>query len=112
MKTLPTQNHWVRALVASGNFLYSGSYQAVKVWLSLCHLCVLVLTRRVCPDMELGEPGSSSRSAVQRRQCVLAGCFQHSHHLWDIREHDTCELSHDYHVMSIVTSVSHCSCGM
>ena len=28
---LPMQNHWVRALSTSDKFLYSGSYQAVKV---------------------------------------------------------------------------------
>ena len=31
VKQLPSQNHWVRALVAHGKYLYSGSYQAVKV---------------------------------------------------------------------------------
>ena len=31
VKTLPTQNHWVRTLQVAGKFLYSGSYQAVKV---------------------------------------------------------------------------------
>ena len=31
VKELPTQNHWVRALVTSDKYLYSGSYQAVKV---------------------------------------------------------------------------------
>ena len=31
VKELPAQNHWVRALVVSDEFLYSGSYQAVKV---------------------------------------------------------------------------------
>ena len=31
VKELPAQNHWVRALVVSENYLYSGSYQAVKV---------------------------------------------------------------------------------
>ena len=31
MQELPTQNHWVRALVVSGKNLYSGSYQAIKV---------------------------------------------------------------------------------
>lgn len=31
VKTLPSQNHWVRTLVVSGKYLYSGSYQAVKV---------------------------------------------------------------------------------
>lgn len=31
VKLLPSQNHWVRALVAHGKYLYSGSYQAVKV---------------------------------------------------------------------------------
>ena len=31
VKTLPTQNHWVRSLQVSGKYLYSGSYQAVKV---------------------------------------------------------------------------------
>ena len=31
MQELPTQNHWVRALVTSDQHLYSGSYQAVKV---------------------------------------------------------------------------------
>ena len=31
IKELPAQNHWVRALVVSDEFLYSGSYQAVKV---------------------------------------------------------------------------------
>lgn len=25
------ENHWVRALKASGNFLYSGSYKTIKV---------------------------------------------------------------------------------
>jgi len=29
--SLPTQNHWVRALVVKGNLLYSGSYKAIKV---------------------------------------------------------------------------------
>ena len=28
---LPMQNHWVRALTTSDKYLYSGSYQAVKV---------------------------------------------------------------------------------
>ncbi len=31
VRELPTQNHWVRALVTSEKYLYSGSYQAVKV---------------------------------------------------------------------------------
>ena len=31
VKQLPSQNHWVRALVTYGKYLYSGSYQAVKV---------------------------------------------------------------------------------
>lgn len=31
VRELPAQNHWVRALVLSERFLYSGSYQAVKV---------------------------------------------------------------------------------
>ena len=31
VRELPGQNHWVRALVATQNYLYSGSYQAVKV---------------------------------------------------------------------------------
>lgn len=31
VKELPSQNHWVRALVAYGKHLYSGSYEAVKV---------------------------------------------------------------------------------
>ena len=31
VKTLPTQNHWVRSLQVAGKYLYSGSYQAVKV---------------------------------------------------------------------------------
>ncbi len=35
VKELPAQNHWVRALVVSDEFLYSGSYQAVKVILCL-----------------------------------------------------------------------------
>ena len=31
VREMPTQNHWVRALVTSEKYLYSGSYQAVKV---------------------------------------------------------------------------------
>ena len=31
VKKLPTQNHWIRALVVVGKYLYSGSYKAVKV---------------------------------------------------------------------------------
>ena len=31
LKTLPSQNHWVRALVTSDHYLYSGSYKSVKV---------------------------------------------------------------------------------
>ena len=34
VKEMPSQNHWVRALVAFGKHLYSGSYEAVKV----CHV--------------------------------------------------------------------------
>lgn len=30
-KELTGLNHWVRALVASQNYLYSGSYQTIKV---------------------------------------------------------------------------------
>ena len=30
-------NHWVRALVASENYLYSGSYQTIKVLLRFEH---------------------------------------------------------------------------
>lgn len=33
-KELTGLNHWVRALVASQNYLYSGSYQTIKVGLS------------------------------------------------------------------------------
>ena len=36
VKTLPSQNHWVRTLVISGKHLYSGSYQAVKVGVAYC----------------------------------------------------------------------------
>lgn len=48
-KELTGLNHWVRALVASQNYLYSGSYQTIKVRLvaivshrlSLVHTCIL-----------------------------------------------------------------------
>lgn len=48
-KELTGLNHWVRALVASQNYLYSGSYQTIKVRLvavvshrlSLIHICIL-----------------------------------------------------------------------
>ena len=83
MKTLPTQNHWVRALVASGNFLYSGSYQAVKVWLFAIFLFKLC-TRKFPSDMELGEPGSGPRSSMQWRQCLLLSRLRYSHNLWDV----------------------------
>lgn len=32
-KELTGLNHWVRALVAAQSYLYSGSYQTIKVWL-------------------------------------------------------------------------------
>lgn len=35
-KELTGLNHWVRALVAAQSYLYSGSYQTIKV--PLCHL--------------------------------------------------------------------------
>ena len=34
VKELTGLNHWVRALVASDNYLYSGSYQTIKVCLN------------------------------------------------------------------------------
>jgi E3 ubiquitin-protein ligase TRAF7 len=37
-KELTGLNHWVRALVAAQSYLYSGSYQTIKVWQS----CLLV----------------------------------------------------------------------
>lgn len=33
-KELTGMNHWVRALVATQNYLYSGSYQTIKVCLT------------------------------------------------------------------------------
>jgi len=30
-------NHWVRALTTSQNYLYGGSYQTIKVLLSVLH---------------------------------------------------------------------------
>lgn len=35
-KELTGLNHWVRALVAAQSYLYSGSYQTIKV--PLCHI--------------------------------------------------------------------------
>ena len=40
LKTLPSQNHWVRALVTSDHYLYSGSYKSVKVEKKQKPLCV------------------------------------------------------------------------
>lgn len=40
-KELTGLNHWVRALVASQNHLYSGSYQTIKVRKSNVQLCGL-----------------------------------------------------------------------
>ena len=44
IKELPAQNHWVRALVLSDKFLYSGSYQAIKVTLLSSFLPPLTLS--------------------------------------------------------------------
>lgn len=45
-KELTGLNHWVRALVASQNHLYSGSYQTIKVsgGVGITHVVVLATT--------------------------------------------------------------------
>ena len=48
VKHLPSQNHWVRALVAHGKYLYSGSYQAVKVRFSINVCYITVSSHNLC----------------------------------------------------------------
>lgn len=66
-KELTGLNHWVRALVASQNYLYSGSYQTIKVSLvavlshrlSLIHICALQ-PGLVGQDKRLGWEGAAA----------------------------------------------------
>lgn len=61
-KELTGLNHWVRALVASQNYLYSGSYQTIKVGLSTGD----TLSPSPCPSL-----GSALEQQHQRQ---LMGC--------------------------------------
>lgn len=66
-KELTGLNHWVRALVASQNYLYSGSYQTIKVSL------VAVLSRRLSPiHVSALQPGLVGQDKRLRREGAAA----------------------------------------
>ena len=61
VKKLPSQNHWVRALVAEGNYLYSGSYQSVKVM--ALKISVLRLKQTIQFKLSVGNKYVSTQSS-------------------------------------------------
>ena len=81
MKQLPSQKHWVRALVAYGKHLYSGSYQAVKVHISSPsnksdHLCpFLYPSLRLHPTPYIQIWSLENLEVVHVLKCVGASVY-------------------------------------
>uniref|UniRef100_A0A8C4SCT4 TNF receptor-associated factor 7 n=1 Tax=Erpetoichthys calabaricus TaxID=27687 RepID=A0A8C4SCT4_ERPCA len=73
-KELTGLNHWVRALVASQNYLYSGSYQTIKIWDIRTLECVHVLQTS----------GGSVYSIAVTNHHIVCGTYENLIHVWDI----------------------------
>ncbi|KAI1233620.1 hypothetical protein IHE44_0004056, partial [Lamprotornis superbus] len=73
-KELTGLNHWVRALVASQNYLYSGSYQTIKIWDIRNLECVHVLQTS----------GGSVYSIAVTNHHIVCGTYENLIHVWDI----------------------------
>ncbi|MFT7812099.1 E3 ubiquitin-protein ligase TRAF7-like [Arapaima gigas] len=73
-KELTGLNHWVRALVASQNHLYSGSYQTIKIWDIRSLECVHVLQTS----------GGSVYSIAVTNHHIVCGTYENLIHVWDI----------------------------
>lgn len=83
IKELPSQNHWVRALVVSGNYLYSGSYKTVKVHLHVYVQFVQMHTRAKVWSLDtlevlhvLQSGGGSVYSLVLTDKYIICGTYE------------------------------------
>ena len=68
VREMPTQNHWVRALVTSEKYLYSGSYQAVKVSHQRVDTCM------VPPSLPPIEPNYMQMFQTGLGRKLVCGC--------------------------------------
>ncbi|KAG8506388.1 E3 ubiquitin-protein ligase TRAF7 [Galemys pyrenaicus] len=73
-KELTGLNHWVRALVAAQSYLYSGSYQTIKIWDIRTLDCVHVLQTS----------GGSVYSIAVTSHHIVCGTYENLIHVWDI----------------------------
>ncbi|KAF7477475.1 hypothetical protein GHT09_011468 [Marmota monax] len=74
-KELTGLNHWVRALVAAQSYLYSGSYQTIKIWDIRTLDCIHVLQT---------SSGSVYSIAVTNHH-IVCGTYENLIHVWDIQ---------------------------
>jgi len=73
-KELTGLNHWVRALVAAQSYLYSGSYQTIKIWDIRTLDCIHVLQTS----------GGSVYSIAVTNHHIVCGTYENLIHVWDI----------------------------
>uniref|UniRef100_A0A8C6RPF0 TNF receptor-associated factor 7 n=1 Tax=Nannospalax galili TaxID=1026970 RepID=A0A8C6RPF0_NANGA len=73
-KELTGLNHWVWALVAAQSYLYSGSYQTIKIWDIRTLNCIHVLQTS----------GGSVYSITVMNHHIVCGTYKNLIHVWNI----------------------------
>ncbi|KAK2501307.1 hypothetical protein MC885_018338 [Smutsia gigantea] len=73
-KELTGLNHWVRALVAAQSYLYSGSYQTIKIWDIRTLDCIHVLQTS----------GGSVYSIAVTNHHIVCGTYENLIHVWSM----------------------------